>query len=76
MQIIYDDKDTTRSGHSFRLILLNSGWHIVATGYLYRGTDNRENRQLIRELQRVPVSDPENGTRSPRLLNLEHDFSR
>lgn len=47
MQIIYDDKNVHRPGESFRLILLNSGWHVVAQGFLCRVTDEREGRYVI-----------------------------
>lgn len=47
MQIIYDDQSMQRSGNSFRLILLNSGWHVVATGYLCRVADEQEGRRVI-----------------------------
>ena len=50
MHIIYDDDDTTRSGDSFCLVLLNSGWHVVAKGYLCRVDDDEEGRQVIAEM--------------------------
>jgi len=51
MHIIYDDKDANRSGTSYRLILLNSGWHVVANGYLCKVADAEEGRQIIAALQ-------------------------
>jgi hypothetical protein len=50
MQIIFDDKNTDRSGDSYRLIRLAGGWHIVAHGYLCRVTDEGEGRQIIARL--------------------------
>jgi len=47
MQIIYDDKNVERPGDSFRLVLLNSGWHVVARGFLCRVADEREGRHVI-----------------------------
>ncbi len=47
MQIIYDDKNPNRSGDSFRLILINSGWHIVANGYLCRVTDEEKEQRVL-----------------------------
>jgi hypothetical protein len=47
MQIIFDDRNENRSGDSFRLILLKSGWHVVAKGYLCRVTDQEEGRRVI-----------------------------
>jgi hypothetical protein len=51
MQIIYDDKHVNRSGDSFRLILLNSGWHVVGKGYLCRVADSAEGREMIVKLK-------------------------
>jgi hypothetical protein len=51
MYIIYDDKSEKRPGDSFRLIWLNSGWHVVARGYLCRVVDQQEGHQHIEELQ-------------------------
>ena len=56
MQIIYDDKDAKRSGESFRLILLNSGWHVVAKCYLCRVADDEEGRQVIAEMNASRLS--------------------
>ena len=49
MQIIYDDKNADRSGDSFRLVLLNSGWHVVARGFLCRVADEQEGRHVIED---------------------------
>jgi hypothetical protein len=51
MQILYFDKHAIRPGNSFRLILIQSGWHIVAKGYLCRVADAEEGRRVITELQ-------------------------
>lgn len=55
MNVIYDDKNADRSGDSFRLILLNSGWHIVAHGYLCKVTDEGEGRQMIAMLSAASI---------------------
>ena len=34
MQMLYFDKPAHRPGDSFRLILLHSGWHEAANGFL------------------------------------------
>lgn len=47
MHIIYDDKKANRSGDSYRLILLNSGWHVVANGYLCKVVDEKEGRRVL-----------------------------
>ena len=56
MQIIYDDKDAARSGDSFRLVLLNSGWHVVAKGYLCRVDDEEEGQRVIDEIRTSQVT--------------------
>lgn len=55
MHIMYDDKNANRSGASNRLILLNSGWHIVAPGYLCKVTDGGEGRQMIAMLSAASI---------------------
>lgn len=51
MQIIYFDKHARRPSDSFRLILLHSGWHVVANGYLCRVSDAEEGRRVMAEFQ-------------------------
>lgn len=51
MQILYFDKHASRPGDSFRLILLHSGWHVVARGYLCRVADAEEGRRIMATLQ-------------------------
>jgi len=52
MEIIYDDRNSERTCDSFRLILLYSGWHVVARGYLCRVSDQNEGRRIIDGLKR------------------------
>ena len=47
MQIIYDDKNPNRSGDSFHLIYMHSGWHVVANGYLCSVTDEKEGQRVL-----------------------------
>jgi len=47
MQILYFDTHAARPNDSFRLILLHSGWHVVAKGYLCRVHDEEEGRRVI-----------------------------
>jgi hypothetical protein len=51
MQILYFDKHAIRPGGSFRLILLQSGWHVVARGYLCQVADAEEGRRVMATLQ-------------------------
>ena len=51
MQIIYFDKHAKRPNDSFRLILLHSGWHVVANGYLCRVSDAEEGRRVMAAFQ-------------------------
>lgn len=51
MQIIYDDRNESRSGDSFRLVLLKSGWHVVAKGYLCRVADEEEGQRMLAGLR-------------------------
>jgi len=51
MHIIYDDKKADRSPDSFQLILITSGWHIVANGYLCKVADAEEGLRVIAALQ-------------------------
>jgi hypothetical protein len=51
MQILYFDTHATRPNDSFRLILLHSGWHVVAKGYLCRVHDEEEGRRVITAFQ-------------------------
>jgi hypothetical protein len=51
MQILYYDKDAKYPGKSFRLILLQRGWHVVARGYLCRVADVDEGRRVLATLQ-------------------------
>jgi hypothetical protein len=51
MQIIYDDKGANRSGDSFRLVLLKSGWHVVAKSYLCRVADEEEGQRMLAGLR-------------------------
>jgi hypothetical protein len=44
MQILYLDKQARRMSDSFRLILLFSGWHVVANGCLCRVADVEEGK--------------------------------
>ncbi|MDP1947334.1 MAG: hypothetical protein Q8L77_07520 [Nitrospirota bacterium] len=52
MQMLYFDKHAIRPVDSFRLMLLHSGWHVVANGYLCRVTDADEGRRVMATLQR------------------------
>lgn len=51
MHIIYDDKKANRPGESYRLILLKSGWHVVANGYLCKVADEKEGRRVLADLR-------------------------
>lgn len=55
MEIIYCDKHANRPPDSYRLILLKSGWHIVAHGYLCKVTDEGEGRQMIAMLSAASI---------------------
>ena len=54
MHIMYDDNTAPRATDSFRLILLNSGWYIVANGYLCKVTDEEEGRRALASLSAGP----------------------
>lgn len=72
MHIIYDDKAACRSGASYRLILLNSGWHVVANGYLCRVLDETEGRRVLADLRTTshrnhpPIDKPPTGSYTSR----------
>jgi len=39
------------SPFSYRLILLKSGWHVVANGYLCKVTDEKEGQRALADLR-------------------------
>ena len=57
MQILYFDKHAIRPVDSFFLMLLHSGWHVVANGYLCRVTDPEEGRRVMATFQRPQEHD-------------------
>jgi hypothetical protein len=66
MQIIYDDKNANRAWDSFRMILLNNVWHVVAKGYLCRVTDQEEGRRVMEAMQSVQGSPGQPSQPDPR----------
>lgn len=50
-EIICCDKHANRPADSYRLILLKSGWHIGAYGYLRKVADVEKGRQIIETSQ-------------------------
>ena len=51
MQILHFDKHAIRPVDSFRLMLLHSGWHVVANGYLCQVANAEEGRRVMATLQ-------------------------
>jgi len=46
MHTLYNDAKAPRPDGSYRVILINSSWHVVANGYLCKVADAEEGPQI------------------------------